>query len=117
MIKLDNAQELIARDSQVYSQIGRIPYVPLVVKKAHGATLVDADGNKYIDLIAAASSLNTGSNHPRVIQAIKGQLEDCINYMAGYSYNEPMISTSYCQTDAEYARALGLKTETLPPSS
>ena len=73
MIKLDKAQELIARDSQVYSQIGRIPYVPLVVKKAHGATLVDADGNKYIDLIAAASSLNTGSNHPRVIQAIKGQ--------------------------------------------
>ena len=91
MIKLNKAHELIARDSKVYSQIGRIPYAPLVVKKAYGVTIVDADGNKYIDLISAASSLNTGSNHPRVIQAIKEQLDDCINYTAGYSYNEPMI--------------------------
>lgn len=61
--KHDKSLELVKRDEQVYSKFSRIPYYPLGIKQGRGSIIEDMDGNKFIDMLSAASSLNTGHSH------------------------------------------------------
>jgi 4-aminobutyrate aminotransferase-like enzyme len=49
------------------------PDDPLVVAEAHGATLVDPDGNEFVDLAASFAAANVGHSHPDVVAAIQDQ--------------------------------------------
>lgn len=49
---------------------------PIVFVKAEGATLWDADGNRYIDYHAAFSPYLLGHNHPAVNAAVERVLHD-----------------------------------------
>ena len=77
----------------------------LEIVKATGSTLRDVTGKKYLDLIAGISVCNVGHRHPKVIKAIKKQLND---YMHLLVYGE-MIETPQVQ----YAKWL---TDHLPTS-
>ena len=46
---------------------------PLVVDSASGSTLVDPDGNRFIDLAGSFAAANVGHNHPAVVAAIREQ--------------------------------------------
>ncbi|MBV8117332.1 MAG: aspartate aminotransferase family protein, partial [Candidatus Eremiobacteraeota bacterium] len=46
---------------------------PIVWESASGATVVDVDGNRYLDLTAAFGVANTGHANPRVIAAVTRQ--------------------------------------------
>lgn len=48
---------------------------PLVFDEAMGATVKDPDGNVYIDITAGVAVNSVGRRHPKVVQAIKKQLE------------------------------------------
>ena len=65
----------------------------LEIVKAKGSTLRDAAGKKYLDLIAGISVCNVGHRHPKVVKAIKKQLND---YMHLLVYGE-MIETPQVQ--------------------
>lgn len=56
---------------------------PLFFTRAEGAYLIDEDGNRYIDYIGAWGPMILGHGHPRVIAALKQQL-DC-----GVAYGAP----------------------------
>ncbi|MEA4847811.1 MAG: aspartate aminotransferase family protein [Clostridiaceae bacterium] len=90
-LKHKKSKELVERDSKVYPKLGRIAYFPISVKKGYGATIEDFDGNKYIDMLSSASSLNTGHCHPRIIDAMKKQLDNFISYTPVYTYSEPPV--------------------------
>ena len=45
------------------------------IKKAENATLWDVEGKEYIDFAAGIAVLNVGHRHPRVIEAVKRQLD------------------------------------------
>jgi len=47
---------------------------PLVVAGAHGAVIVDPDGNEFIDLAASFAAANVGHSHPDVVEAIRDQV-------------------------------------------
>ena len=49
------------------------PDDPLVVAEAHGATLVDPDGNEFVDLSASFAAANLGHAHPDITAAIRDQ--------------------------------------------
>jgi acetylornithine/N-succinyldiaminopimelate aminotransferase len=51
----------------------------LEIVKAEGSKLWDADGKEYIDLIAGISVCNVGHRHPRVVKAIKKQVDDYLH--------------------------------------
>lgn len=51
------------------------------VVKAENATLWDNNGREYTDFAAGIAVLNTGHRHPKVIEAIKAQL-DCFTHTA-----------------------------------
>ncbi|MGI6585087.1 MAG: aspartate aminotransferase family protein [Lutisporaceae bacterium] len=90
-LKHRKSKELIERDGKVYPKLGRIAYFPISVKRGYGAIIEDLDGNKYIDMLSSASSLNTGHCHPRIVEAMKKQLDNYISYTPVYSYSEPLI--------------------------
>lgn len=49
--------------------------LPIVVSRAEGIWMEDADGNRYMDMLSAYSAMNHGHRHPRLIQALKDQAE------------------------------------------
>src|SRR3990170_523993 len=50
------------------------PY-PFFTKSASGSRIVDVDGNEYIDYCLGYGPLILGHAHPKVIEAVKAQLE------------------------------------------
>jgi len=55
--------------AQHYGRIG------LVVRRTEGCWLYDAEGNKYLDCLAAYSAANQGHHHPRIVKALKDALD------------------------------------------
>lgn len=49
---------------------------PILAEKAKGAELWDVDGRRYLDFVGGIGVLNVGHNHPRVVEAVKRQLEN-----------------------------------------
>jgi 4-aminobutyrate aminotransferase len=50
-----------------------------VAERAEGAFIEDVDGNRFLDFMGGIAVLSTGSCHPRVVQAIAGQLKRFIH--------------------------------------
>ncbi len=54
----------------------------LEIKKAQGIYLYDQEGRRYMDLISGIAVSNIGHRHPKVIKAIKKQLDKYLHVMA-----------------------------------
>lgn len=63
--------------------VGQTSEAPLCLEivKAEGSILWDKNGKEYIDLIAGISVCNVGHRHPKVIEAIKKQLDHYMHIM------------------------------------
>ena len=48
---------------------------PRFAARAENAEIWDVDGNRYVDFAGGIAVLNTGHRHPRVIEAVKRQLD------------------------------------------
>jgi glutamate-1-semialdehyde 2,1-aminomutase len=55
---------------------------PLFLSEARGATVVDADGNAYIDYVGSWGPMILGHAHPRVIAALRRQLDRATSFGA-----------------------------------
>lgn len=88
----DKSVNIVARDERAISPCSRSPYYPFAALSGRGSTLTDADGNEYIDFSAGSGSLNTGTCHPRVVEAIKKQAEKLLCYTLGYMYEESAVT-------------------------
>ncbi len=49
---------------------------PAAILRGHGATLTDADGLEYVDLVNNYTSLVHGNAHPRIVEAIRSTVGD-----------------------------------------
>lgn len=65
------AQELIALEDRY----GAHNYHPLdiVVERASGAWIIDVEGRRYLDFLAAYSAVNQGHCHPKILAALQEQ--------------------------------------------
>jgi 4-aminobutyrate aminotransferase/4-aminobutyrate aminotransferase/(S)-3-amino-2-methylpropionate transaminase len=64
--------------------------VDLVVSHGKGAVFWDIEGKEYIDCTSQAWSLNTGFNHPRIINAARGQLDKATHIRSTF-YSLPQL--------------------------
>jgi 4-aminobutyrate aminotransferase/(S)-3-amino-2-methylpropionate transaminase len=48
---------------------------PVVIDHAQGSELWDSDGRRYIDFVGGIGVMNVGHNHPRVMEAVRSQVE------------------------------------------
>ncbi len=49
--------------------------LPVVIARAEGVWVYDREGNRYMDMLSAYSALNQGHRHPRIVQALKEQVD------------------------------------------
>ncbi|MEK6577101.1 MAG: acetyl ornithine aminotransferase family protein, partial [Nitrospirota bacterium] len=82
-----NAKEWVERDKRVISQSYTRAY-PLVVERGEGASIIDVDGNRYLDFTSGIAVTSTGHCHPKVVDAIKMQAEKLI-HMSGTDFYYP----------------------------
>ncbi len=79
------ARALVEADSDVVS-----PSLPraysLVADSAQGCTVMDVDGNRYLDFAAGIAVCSTGHCHPRVVKAIQEQAARMIHISADFYY-------------------------------
>jgi len=62
---------------------------PIVVASADGATVTDLDGKTYIDCFAGISVVNAGHRNPRVIEAVKEQIDKLVHCCTYVYYTIP----------------------------
>lgn len=91
---MGKVQDVMNRDKQYFAKAGRIPYYPLVIEEAHGSTLIDVEGKKYIDLLSSASSQNVGHTPKKVVEAIQRQASKMVHYTPAYMHHEPLTKLS-----------------------
>jgi 4-aminobutyrate aminotransferase len=84
---MDRNEEILAQEALNMPKASRVKYFDLVLDHGKGALLYDVDGREYIDLLASASSANTGHSHPRVVAAIQEQAEKLIHFTPAYYAN------------------------------
>lgn len=66
--------EKIIEITEKYSANNYHP-LPVVLEKGEGVWVWDADGKKYMDMLAAYSAVNQGHRHPAIIKAAADQME------------------------------------------
>jgi acetylornithine/N-succinyldiaminopimelate aminotransferase len=87
--------------------LGQTSVTPMMleIESAKGIYMYGPDGKKYIDLISGVSVSNTGHGHPRVVEAVKNQVD---------MYMHLMVYGEFIQSpQVKYAERLA---EILPPS-
>ena len=77
---MTRSAELYARSSKVTpggvsSPVRRYEPNPVFIDSGSGCRMTDVDGREYIDLCMAYGPLITGHAHPKVMEAVRGQLE------------------------------------------
>ena len=55
---------------------------PFFVQRAEGATLIDVDGNRYIDYVGSWGPMIVGHNHPKVLEAAMRAARDGLSFGA-----------------------------------
>jgi acetylornithine/succinyldiaminopimelate/putrescine aminotransferase len=72
----------------------------LEIEKAKGVYLFDTSGKKYLDLISGITVSNLGHSHPKVIEAIKQQLDQYMHLMVYGEYiQSPQVKLAKLLTE------------------
>jgi len=64
-------------------------FEPPVAVRGEGVYIIDADGKRYLDASGGAAVSSLGHNHPRVIEAIKAQLDSLPFAHTGFFTSQP----------------------------
>jgi 4-aminobutyrate aminotransferase len=76
------------RVSKLLTDSGQTPstYSSPIVDEARGIYIRDPDGNVFVDLISGRCVVNTGHNHPRVVEAVKAQADRSLHWQTEQAY-------------------------------
>jgi acetylornithine/N-succinyldiaminopimelate aminotransferase len=84
------------------NHVGQTSSAPLALEivKAEGSRMWDVNGKEYIDLIGGISVCNVGHRHPKVIEAIKNQVDNYLHIMVyGELVESPQVQYAKKLTD------------------
>jgi acetylornithine/N-succinyldiaminopimelate aminotransferase len=77
--------------------LGQTSSAPMMLEivRAEGVFMYGPDGNKYLDLISGVSVSNTGHCHPKVVKAVKSQVDSYMHLMVfGEIIQSPQVKYS-----------------------
>ena len=93
-------RDLAERLSRVESRnVTSLRPVPPFWTEAAGATVVDADGNRYLDFSGAFGVALAGHRHPRVIERVRAQADRLVHGMG--DVHPPAIKVEFLEALAE----------------
>ncbi|HBG04044.1 MAG: 4-aminobutyrate aminotransferase [Geobacteraceae bacterium GWC2_58_44] len=68
-------------------------YYPIAIAKGEGTTVTSMDGRRYLDFSSGLAVLNLGHSHPRVIDAVREQLDRFV-HTGGVYYSETTVAAA-----------------------
>jgi len=79
---------MISHRQIFFQHVGQTSQNPMALEivKAEGIYMYDNKGKKYIDLVSGVSVSNVGHRHPKVIKAVKDQLDKYMHLMVYGEY-------------------------------
>ncbi len=79
---------MISHRQLFFQHVGQTSQAPLALEivKAEGIYMFDEKGKKYIDLVSGVSVNNIGHRHPKVVKAVKDQLDKYMHLMVYGEY-------------------------------
>jgi 4-aminobutyrate aminotransferase / (S)-3-amino-2-methylpropionate transaminase / 5-aminovalerate transaminase len=77
---------------------------PIFIDHALGATLIDVDGNRYIDFASGIGCINVGHRHSGVMQAIEEQLAKYMHTCVQVTPYEPYVRLAERMNDVTPGR-------------
>ncbi len=93
---------MITNRQLFFQHVGQTSQAPLAleIEKAEGIYMFDTNGKKYIDLVSGVSVSNVGHRHPKVVEAIKNQLDKYLHLMVYGEYiQSPQVKFAKLLTD------------------
>ncbi|HLR75371.1 MAG TPA: ornithine--oxo-acid transaminase [Virgibacillus sp.] len=69
---MKQSSQTIIQTTEQYGANNYLP-LPVVLSKGEGVWVEDPEGNRYMDLLSAYSSVNQGHRHPKIIKALEEQ--------------------------------------------
>ena len=88
---MKNNESLVARRNAAVAR-GVSMAQPVFIERAENALLWDADGQRYIDFAGGIAVLNTGHRHPRVLAAVRAQLDKVTHTCFQITGYEPYVA-------------------------
>lgn len=85
------SRALMARRESAVAR-GTYHATPLFAAKAEGAVIEDVDGNRFLDFAGGIGCLNMGHRAPRVVTAVREQLEKYLHLCFSVTPYEPYIA-------------------------
>ena len=72
----------------------------LEISHAKGSYIYDTSGKQYLDFVAGVSACTLGHQHPRVVKAIKNQVDKYLHVMVYGEYiQEPAVKLAKLLAD------------------
>ena len=68
-------------------------YYPFAISRAEGTAVFSRDGRRYLDFTSGLAVLNLGHNHPRVLAAVREQLDRFV-HTGGIYYSETTVAAA-----------------------
>jgi len=75
---------------------------PIVLVKGSGVKVWDSDGKEYLDFVAGIAVCSLGHSHPKVVKAIKKQVE-ALTHVSNLYYIEPQIHLAKLLVENSFA--------------
>ena len=70
---MENAAVSKRKDQAISRGVGMMTQI--YVDRAENSEVWDVEGNRYIDFASGIAVVNTGHRHPKVIEAVKAQID------------------------------------------
>lgn len=86
----ESAARLIARAEKLFPPAAYHAF-PLVAARAEGSRIFDPDGRSFLDFTSGIAVLSTGHRHPRVLEAVRDQLEKVVHTCSVVAYHEVLV--------------------------
>jgi 4-aminobutyrate aminotransferase len=74
-MKRSKTLEVLQRDANVIAKSLYIRFYPMSIEEGEGVRVKDTDGNEYLDFLGGWSVAGTGHRHPKVVEAVKKQID------------------------------------------
>lgn len=73
--------------------------MPVVLSRGKGAKVWDVEGKEYYDFLSAYSAVNQGHCHPKIVAALKNQVDNlCLTSRAFHNDQLPICQEFICKT-------------------
>src|SRR5271154_7123105 len=86
------ASKELMRRRQAAVPAGIFSAAPVFLARSEGALIEDVDGNRLIDFAGGIGCLNVGHRAPRVLSAVRAQLDRYLHACFSVTPYEPYIS-------------------------